>query len=122
MILTDSDYGAHLVLALADGSGGALDLPVDWDEMWQGRFGYAPDIPDLARAGSWRAYYDLPDVGKRQDRDDGRYFERGVPLVLAAWRLGQAGVTDITPQDWAAALTFSADYRLTLSIEYEVLP
>ena len=119
--LNVAEYGAHLVLALADSRGGPLTLPVTWDEMWQGRFGYLPDTPDLARSGSWRADYELPSVGERQSRDEGRYFSRGVPLVLAAWRLGQAGVRDVTPTDWEAALTFSADYRLTLSIAYEVL-
>ena len=119
--LTEPDYGAHLVLALADSRGGPLVLPVTWDEMWQGRFGYLPDTPDLARPGSWRADYDLPSVGERQSRDEGRYFSRGVPLVLAAWRLGEAGARDVTPTDWEAALTFSADYRLTLAVSYEVL-
>ena len=117
-----ADYGAHLVIALADATGGPLALSGDWQHMWQGRFGYLPDVPDLARSGSWRADYELPDVGERQEGDAGRYFSRGTPLLVGAWRLGPAGVRDVTPTDWEAALTFSPDYRLTLAVSYEVLP
>ena len=119
--LTVPEYGAHLVVALAETGGPLTSSKGDWQSMWQSRFGYTPDVPDLARREAGAPTYDLPHVGERQTRDEGRYFSRGVPLVLAAWRSGPGGVTDITPQDWAAALSFDRDYRLTLAVSYEVL-
>ena len=59
-----------------------------------------PNVPDLASAGSFRAdYYDLPDVGLRQDRDEGRYFTRGVgaqqssPTATAALEAASGAVS-----------------------------